>query len=222
MSFLNNILVVDDDVDICKIIKNALSKEGYNVTIKNDLKGLKPEILKPFNLILLDVMMPELDGFSFCRMIRKCVDCPIIFITAKTMEADLIEGFSIGADDYIKKPFSLAELRARVNAHIRREHREHHQRILSDDFRFDLSEKEICINDEKIALTKSEYEICEFLIKNKGQVFSLEQILETVFGYNHESDSSSIREHIKNIRAKFSKKNKNPIQTVWGIGYKWI
>ena len=216
------ILVIDDDREICKIIERALSKEGYGVTVRNDVVGLEIHQLKLYHLILLDVMMPEINGFSFCKEVRKKVDCPILFITAKTMEADMIEGLSIGGDDYIKKPFSLAELRARVHAHIRRERREYHQRILWEDFCFDLSERQLYINEEKVVLTKSEYEICEFLVRNKGQVFSVERILENVLGMDCESDSSAVREHIKNIRAKLGKRNRNPIETVWGIGYKWI
>jgi DNA-binding response OmpR family regulator len=166
-------------------------------------------------------MMPSANGFDFCKEIRNIVDCPILFITAKTMDKDLTEGFAVGADDYIKKPFSIIELRARVNAHIRREKREYHNRIISDNFIFDVSEKVLLYDDEQIKLTKSEYEICEFLVINKRQVFSLEQIIEKVFGFDSESDCSAIREHIKNIRAKLKLCDKQPIETVWGIGYKW-
>lgn len=217
-----NILAIDDDIEILHIIKRALEKDGHMIDICNKVEAINKNKLSYYNLILLDVMMPNIDGFSFCGEVRKDIDCPIIFITAKTMESDVVEGLSLGADDYIKKPFSIAELRARVNAHIRREHRENHYRILDNEFRFDISEKILYIKDKQVKLTKSEYEICEFLVKNKGQVFSLEQILVNVFGYHCESDSSAIREHIKNIRAKFLSQEKKPIETVWGIGYKWV
>lgn len=215
------ILVIDDDVEICKLIERALTKDGYEVSIRHDVINIDIQQLKLYQLILLDVMMPEIDGFTFCKAFRKKVDCPILFITAKTMENDLVEGFGVGGDDYIKKPFTLAELRARVKAHIRRDHREYHQRILYENFCLDLSEKKLYINEEKVVLTKSEYEICEFLIRNKGQVFSIERILENVLGMDCESNSSVIREHIKNIRAKIGKYEECPIETVWGIGYKW-
>lgn len=218
---VSKILALDDDIQILSIIKKALENDKHTVDILDNIKNVNIENLSKYDLILLDVMMPNTNGFTFCKEIRSIVDCPILFITAKTMDEDLTEGFSVGADDYIKKPFSLAELRARVNAHLRREKREYHNRLISDNFIFDVSEKILFYNDEQIKLTKSEYEICEFLVKNKGQVFSLEQIIEKVFGFDSESDCSAIREHIKNIRAKLKQCDKQPIETVWGIGYKW-
>lgn len=216
-----NILIIDDEDDICKLVERALSKDGYIVTTKNNAINMTAVDLKKYDLILLDVMMPTIDGFSLCKKIRKDIDCPILFLTAKTMEEDLVEGFALGADDYIKKPFSIVELRARVSAHLRREQREYHQILTLGVFRLDLSSKSLEVNGEKISMTKSEYAICEFLAKNKGQVFSLERILETVLGYESESDVAAIRVHIKNIRAKISKYADSPIETVWGVGYKW-
>ncbi|MBE5961624.1 MAG: response regulator transcription factor [Lachnospiraceae bacterium] len=215
------ILVVDDDAGILMLIRKTLEKDGHQVTCCEGISDIVTGSLIQYDLILLDVMMPGTDGFTYCRQIRGQVDCPILFLTAKTMDADLIEGFSIGADDYIKKPFSIHELRARVGAHIRRENREYHTRLTSGGIRFEVAAKKVYCEEEEIRLTKKEYEICEFLVRNKGQVFSLEQIIEQVFGYDSESDTSAIREHIKNIRAKFAKCKSNPIQTVWGIGYKW-
>ncbi|HWT76747.1 MAG TPA: response regulator transcription factor [Mobilitalea sp.] len=215
------ILAIDDDVQILSIIKRALENDKHSVDILDRTENVNKDNLSKYELILLDVMIPDTDGFTFCKEIRDSVDCPIIFITAKSMDADLIEGFAIGGDDYIKKPFALSELRARVNAHLRREKREYHNRIISNDFVLDVSEKILYFHHEQIELTKSEYEICEYLVKNKGQVFSLEQIIEKVFGFDCESDSSAIREHIKNIRAKLKKFGEVPIETVWGIGYKW-
>ena len=217
-----NILVVDDEIEICNLIKSALKKQGYAVTVRNNAIDISKEELNKFDLILLDVMMPTVDGFTLCRDIRDKVDCPIIFITAKTMEEDILEGFSIGADDYIKKPFSILELRARVEAHLRREHREKQQVLSTNELKFNLKSKEIYFNDEKILLTKGEYKICEYLARHKGQVFTLEQIFIEVYGFDKDSDSSCIREHIKNIRAKLTKYIESPITTVWGIGYKWI
>lgn len=216
-----SILAIDDDPGILALIKKALEKDGHQVFCYEQTADIQSDSLVRYDLILLDVMMPGTDGFTFCKQIRNQVDCPILFLTAKTMDADLMEGFFIGADDYIKKPFSIHELRARVNAHIRRENREHHARLVDGGIRFELSGKKVFYKESEIKLTKKEYEICEFLIRNRGQVFSLEQIVERVFGFESESDASAVREHIKNIRAKFSKHEVNPIVTVWGIGYKW-
>lgn len=215
------ILAVDDDIEILAIIKKALSKDNHIVDIYDRTDKIDINSITKYDLILLDVMMPGTNGFAYCKAIRSSVDCPVVFLTAKTMDNDLTEGFFVGADDYIKKPFSISELRARVNAHIRREKRVYHNRIVNNNFNFDISEKIVYINDQAIKLTKSEYEICEFLVKNKGQVFSLEQIIESIFGLDFDSDTTAIREHIKNIRAKLKKYGENPIETVWGVGYKW-
>lgn len=215
------ILAIDDDEDILAVVKKALEKDGHMVSCCNNLKEFDLAKLAEYDLILLDVMMPYKDGFTFCREVRNSVDCPILFLTAKTMDNDLEFGFLSGADDYIKKPFSIIELRARVNAHLRRQTREHHTQLVNGKFRFNLSSRELFYEEKRIKLTKSEYRICEFLVQNRGQVFSLEQMIEKVSGYDTESDSSAIREHIKNIRAKLKNCGESPIETVWGIGYKW-
>lgn len=216
-----NILAVDDEIDILEIIKAALSKEGHIVTAVSDFSFFELEKCADYDLILLDVMMPEIDGFTLCRRLRELVDCPILFLTAKTMEEDIVRGLSMGGDDYITKPFGINELRSRVAAHLRREKREKHNSFIVSGVKFKLSSKEVFIGEKQIPLTKSEYEISEFLAINHGQVFSKEKIYESVFGFDGESDSSAVVEHIKNIRSKFTKLNVQPIETVWGIGYKW-
>jgi len=217
-----NILAVDDEPAVLALIKNILQKDGHTVTAISDAEKVSALQLGAFDLILLDVMMPDIDGFALCRAIRDGVDCPILFLTAKSSENDIMEGLGEGADDYILKPFGANELRARINAHMRRESREKRNVLFMGDIHFDLSGKEIMVNSEHIPFTKSEYEICEFLAHRRGQVFSKEKIYESVFGFDGESDSSAITEHVKNIRAKFAKFNVSPIETVWGIGYKWI
>ncbi|MCB2308150.1 response regulator transcription factor [Clostridium estertheticum] len=215
------ILVIDDEPDILALIKNILHKDNHLVTtVVNPEKILTSEFSN-FDLILLDVMMPGVDGFTFCKENRGIVDCPIIFLTAKTMEADIMYGLGLGADDYITKPFGMGELRARVNAYLRRENREKNSSLCISGVKFNLSGKEILVDDKKIPFTKSEYNICEFLARNQGQVFSKDKIYEDVYGYEGESDSSAITEHVKNIRAKLAVFNILPIETVWGIGYKW-
>lgn len=216
-----NILVVDDDKAILTLIENVLSKSGHFVKkIENSEKVLL-ENINYYDLIILDIMMPNINGFELCSKLREQVDAPILFLTAKTEEADIIKGLGLGADDYIKKPFGVQELRARVEAHIRRDQREKIHTVNLGNVRFLMSSKECFILENKIPLTKSEYEISEYLALHHGQVFSKEQIFESVFGFEKESNLTVIVEHVKNIRAKFIQFDEEPIKTVWGIGYKW-
>lgn len=215
------ILVVDDEERITRLIRNILIQDGHIITSYLNFDKVKEDELPSFDLILLDVMMPGTDGFEACRKIRNKVDCPIIFITAKTEEENVVYGFGLGADDYIKKPFGVDELKARVNAHLRRENRTHNVVIRSGDIQLDLQGMKLMVRNENINLTKSEYQICEFLARHKGQVFSREQIYEAVFGYDGESNDSTIATHIKNIRNKMNEADVSPIETVWGIGYRW-
>ncbi len=215
------ILTIDDDKAMLALIKNALSKDGHTVTCICQVTETLQDNLSPYDLILLDIMMPGTDGYTFCREIRRYTDCPILFLTAKSLEEDVAFGFSVGADDYIKKPFSILELRARVNAHLRRDQREKVQCFCVGSVRFFLIRKEIWADGEKLSFTKSEYEISLLLAKNHGQIYSKEQIFENVFGYDKESDISAITEHIKNIRKKLAAAGLSPIETIWGIGYRW-
>lgn len=218
---MTKILAVDDDVQILKLIRNALAKEGYEVTVQSDPLELNQMKLTDYQLILLDVMMPGIDGFTVCGEIRGKVDCPILFLTAKTKEADIMKGLGTGGDDYITKPFGIGELRARVAAHLRRETREKKHVVSVNGVQFYLKEKKAYYGGKELGLTKSEYAICEYLALNHGQVFSKDRIYEHVFGYEKESDNSVITEHVKNIRAKSKKAGVEPIETVWGIGYRW-
>lgn len=220
-SKMTKILVVDDEEDMLILIKNIFKKRNYTVDIYENPLFVDESNLSSYNLIILDIMMPNIDGISFCKKIRDKVDCPIIFLTAKTMESDLVEGLASGGDDYITKPFGVDELLARVEAHLRREKREKHSSLMLDDIRIDLSSRQIYSKGKILPFTKSEYEICELLARRKGQVFSRDQIYEIIFGYDGKGDSSAISEHIKNIRSKFKKYDVMPIETVWGIGYKW-
>lgn len=215
------ILVVDDDKAILTMIRRILEKDGHNVTTVSDSAAVSEIRTDQFDLILLDVMMPGKDGFALCEELRDSVDCPILFLTAKSEESSLVYGLEKGADDYICKPFGAAELRARVAAHLRRERREHFAGLSFAGSRFNLSAKQLVVNGKEIALTKAEYQICEFLARNHGQVFSREQIYEKVFGFDGESSDATIVTHIKNIRMKLEEYHYSPIKTVWGIGYKW-
>lgn len=215
------ILAVDDDAAILEMIRRILEKDGHTVVTQADASQLSLDGLGGYDLILLDIMMPQMDGFTLCKKIRGLVDCPILFLTAKTGENSLVEGLAMGADDYICKPFGVRELRARIAAHLRREHREHVVRMGLGRACFDLSAKQLFVDEQEVALTKGEYDICEFLAKYRGQIFSKEQILEKVFGYDSESCDSTITTHVKNIRKKLAERDFAPIHTVWGLGYQW-
>ncbi|BDR57118.1 response regulator transcription factor [Xylocopilactobacillus apis] len=217
---MEKILVVDDEPSILRLLKTSLEKDGYLVDTAQSLASLNFNQLSSYNLMILDVMMPGISGFEFVQKHREELDCPIIFLTAKNQEADILLGLGLGADDYIVKPFRSRELRARVKAHLRREERPHRHVFKAGDFTFDLNKKVMFYRNQKVSLTKGEYAICEFLAKNKGFVFSKDQIYEQVFGIESDGDSNSIVTHIKNIRQKLSVQN-CPIQTSWGVGYLW-
>ena len=216
-----NILAVDDNIELCKLIRTALERDGHRVETRLSGAELTEQLCHWADCILLDVMMPGEDGFAVCRRIRGLTDAPILFLTARTDEASVLEGLGIGADDYLAKPFRVAELRARVAAHLRREARVPTRRVRRGAFDFDLASKTLYHGDAALPLTKSEYAICEHLATHAGQVFSKEQIYEAVFGYDGCADDSAVTEHVKNIRAKLKAAGGAPIETVWGIGYKW-
>ena len=218
---MSKLLVVDDDQDMLALVRAALIKDGHQVDTETHGAAVQPDRCRQYDLLLLDVMMPGEDGFSLCSRIRSQVDCPILFLTARSEDAALVRGFGLGADDYIKKPFSIAELRARVNAHLRREVRQPTHTLRRGGVRFDMQAKTAMTDKHPLPLTKGEYAICEHMALHTGQVFTKEQLYEAVFGFDAEGDASAIAEHIKNIRAKLKSEGLSPIETVWGVGYKW-
>lgn len=218
---MEHILVVDDETAICDVITKSLKRASFSVTARTSAKEALMLRLEQFDLMIFDVMMPDMDGFELCRNVREKIDCPILFLTAKTTETDVIQGLAMGADDYIRKPFTPSELVSRVNAHIRREKRIHHAVLADGEIRFLLTAREVRVRDEIVPLTKMEYEICELMIRHRNQVFSREQILDRTGGYFTDSEPATVVEHIKNIRKKFGQYHVDPIKTIWGIGYKW-
>ena len=216
------ILVVEDDAPIRNLITTTLKTQDYKyIAASTASEALQQATIHAPDVMLLDLGLPDLDGIEVIRRIRSWSAMPIIVISARSEDSDKIEALDSGADDYLTKPFRIPELRARVNAHIRREQRERHSSLNFERIRIDLSAKTVQVDGEIISLTKSEYMICEFLARNKGQVFTREQIYEAVFSLDGESDNSTIATHIKNIRAKLNQYCIQPITTVWGIGYKW-
>lgn len=214
-----HILMIDDDAALREMTAEVLERDGHQVIALSGGAELTERHERWADCILLDVMMPGEDGFEICRRIRAQVDCPILMLTAKTAEADVLAGLGLGADDYLCKPVRIAELRARVNAHLRREQRERHTRLVRGDITLDMSERLVCCGGREIHLTRGEYALLELLALHPGQTFSREQLYERAFGLDGRADAATVTEHIRSIRAKLSPAN--PIKTVWGVGYKW-
>ncbi|HIS03942.1 MAG TPA: response regulator transcription factor [Candidatus Pullichristensenella avicola] len=221
----HTILIVDDERDMIALLRDNFAMLGYLVlTAGNYDEAVKKAACGP-DVILLDVNMPGRDGLSVCRAIRQFVRCPIVFLTARVSDADKIEGFAAGGDDYVTKPFSLDELNARVAAHLRREERPRRQArvYFAGDVAVDYLERAVYVRGERLPLAKKEFEIIELLSQNRGQVFDKERIYERVWGWDSEGSSSVVAEHIKRIRAKFAQAGApGQIETVWGVGYKWV
>lgn len=221
----NTILIVDDEPDVVNLLKDYFEINDYaTITATSGAEAIKQVEQQP-DLILLDINMPDFDGIEVCKRIRDFVSCPILFLTAKVEDTDKINGFAVGGDDYILKPFSIDELGARVAAHIRRDQRQLNKdkAKFTDEFVINYTTKEVFYQGDKITLTKKEFEIIEFLSMNSGHIFDKERIFESLWGWDHEGDSSVIAEHIRRIRAKLSAAGSKPyIETVWGVGYKWV
>lgn len=219
------ILLVDDEAAINNLIKLHFQTEGYLVYTASDAEEAAQMLSHAPDLILLDINMPEVDGLEFCKKVRNHIDCPIIFLTSRITEQDKIIGLRAGGDDYITKPFSLDELTARVEAHLRRENRTRHggnTRMFGDLF-IDYVGRCVYCNEQIIPFSKKEFDIIELLSLNAGQVFDRERIYERLWGYDAEGSSDILKEHIRRIRMKLARvSSKEYIETVWGCGYKWI
>lgn len=214
------IMVIDDEQMILDMLRDQFEMEQYQVvTAKNAAEAINKLDTQP-NLILLDINMPGMDGLQLCKKIRDDVACPILFLTARLEETDRVAGLRAGGDDYIMKPFSLAELMARVDAHLRREERVQRQittRFLGD-LAIDYAARTLRVKDQPIELARIEFDIVELLSLHPGQVFSRETIYEKVRGIDGTADNTVIKEHIRRIRHKLGEEC---IETVWGCGYKW-
>lgn len=216
-----HILAIDDERAILDLLVRGLGRDGHEVTATSEPAAVPDMDLGRFDLVLCDVMMPGLDGFELVRQVRERVDAPIVFLTARVGEDDAVTGLGLGADDYLRKPFGMAELRAKVAAHLRRERREHHSALAFGRIRLDLAARELSVDGTTLPLTPTEYAICEFLARRPGQVFSREQIRERVLGWGSEASEDNVSMHVSNARAKLRRAGAEPIATVWGVGYKW-
>lgn len=218
------ILIIDDETMLTELLSDHFSAAGYlTYTANSGSDALTLLHVQP-DLILLDIYMPDMDGMTLCRQIRDHVICPILFLTARVTEQDKINGLQSGGDDYITKPFSLKELTARVEAHLRRDARSRMapELLASDGLLVDLSGRTVSFEGKEIGFSRREFDIIEFLLTNANQVFDRERIYEAVWGYDAEGDSQVVKEHIRKIRAKLKGiTGREFIETSWGMGYKW-
>ncbi len=221
-----SILIIEDEKKISGIVKAYLEKEQYDVTIAETGEQALGILKKGFSLVILDLMLPDMDGEEICRMIREGSDMPVIMLTAKSGEDDKIAGLGIGADDYVVKPFSPRELVARVKAHLRRS-RKSRKEILSfnrGSLKINTANYEVFREKKHVVMTPTEFKILIALAENPGRVLTRDQIVNLVQGYDFEGYDRTIDAHVKNLRHKVEKHSKEPefIKTVYGVGYKFI
>ena len=217
------ILVVDDEPRMRKLVKDFLNKEGYLTLEAGDGEEAYEQFLKTrdISLIIMDVMMPKMDGYEAAEEIRKLSKVPIILLTAKSEEKDELKGFSIGVDEYITKPFSPRVLMARVNAILRRSVQEDSVNVLSaGGISLDVTAHQVFVDGEPVELSFKEFELLQFFMENKGIALSREKILNNVWNYDYFGDARTIDTHVKKLRAKLGPKGKY-IHTIWAMGYKF-
>ena len=220
------ILVVDDDTNICELLRLYLTKEGYQVTVANDgEEGLeKFNQVKP-DMVLLDVMMPKMDGLEVCRRIRKAGNTPVMMLTAKGETFDKVLGFELGADDYVVKPFDAKEVMARVKAVLRRSGAGADTAVKEvhyDKLTINLTNYELIVDGKRIDTPPKELELIYHLASNPNRVFTRDQLLDEVWGFDYYGDSRTVDVHVKRLRAKLEGvSDKWELKTVWSVGYKF-
>lgn len=224
----SKILVADDDARIKELVQAYFSREGATVfTAEDGVSAVEIARTHQVDAVILDVMMPEMDGFSVCRELRRSWDVPVLMLTAKDEEIDRVLGLELGADDYVVKPFSLRELVARVKAILRRTQGSRQPEGASPallaypDLRVDLQARAVLVPGGPAALTPKEFDLLVFLMQNARIVLEREQILRRVWGYDFAGDTRTVDVHVKKLRLKLGELARGYIQTVWGIGYKF-
>ena len=227
---MSKILIVEDDVMIAELEKDYLEANDYEVALAFDgVQGVEMAQEDSFDLILLDVMLPKLNGFEVCKEIRKTSDIPILIVSTKGEDADKIKGLGIGADDYIVKPFSPSELVARVTAHLSRYGRLTAKRkddsdiIKVGEITIDTQAKRVSLRDKELVMTSREYELLLFLATNPDKVFSREDLFNRIWKLDSMGETSTVTVHINRIREKIEDDKNNPkyIETLWGSGYRF-
>ena len=227
---MKKILIIEDEKSIAELERDYLEINGFetDIVLTGDL-GLQKALSHDYDLLLLDVMLPNIDGFEICRKVRSIKDIPIIMVTAKKEEIDKIRGLGLGADDYLVKPFSPNEMVARVKAHLSRYERlsmKQKPETFTLDIRglsIDRSDRRVLVNNQEVTFTTKEFDVLTFLAMNPNQVFSKEHLFERIWGYDSSGDISTVTVHIRKIREKIEHDPSNPeyIETVWGAGYRF-
>ncbi|MDD4699767.1 MAG: response regulator transcription factor [Oscillospiraceae bacterium] len=227
---MEKILIIEDDIDIAAIERDYLEIDHFEVEIVTDGKeGLKKALVGGFDLILLDLMLPGMDGFTICRKLRESLDIPILMVTARREDIDKIRGLGLGADDYIEKPFSPSVLVARVKSHLSQYARLKKTgqtvptQISIGNIRINTGTHRVYVDDREVELKNKEYELLLFLILNVDMVFNAETLYERIWGMEAMGDNATVAVHINRLREKIEAEPKNPryIQTVWGAGYRF-
>lgn len=216
---MHNILIIEDEEAIQRILFEPLSYAGYNVIIANDgMEGINKFHNNKIDLILLDIMLPKINGYAVCEMIRQESQVPIILLTALDSEDEQIKGFELMADDYITKPFSIRLVLKRVEAMLRRTMMENESDIIRyRDIQISEKERQVLVSGNEVVLTHIEFDLLLLFMKNKGRVFTRDEILNLVWGYDFSGDEKGVNFHIMNLRKKL---NVDYIETVRGVGYK--
>ncbi len=227
---MEKILIIEDDIDIAAIERDYLEIDHFEVEIVTDGKeGLEKALGGGFDLILLDLMLPGIDGFTICRKLRESLDIPILMVTARREDIDKIRGLGLGADDYIEKPFSPSVLVARVKSHLSQYARLKNTgqtvptQINIGNIRINTGTHRVYVDDREVELKNKEYELLLFLIINADMVFNAETLYERIWGMDAMGDNATVAVHINRLREKIEAEPKNPryIQTVWGAGYRF-
>lgn len=218
---MKSILIVEDEANISDFIKLELEYEGYNVCIKSDgREGLQEALKGNYDLIILDIMLPSMNGFEICRRLKKEKSTPVIMLSAKDSVMDKVNGLQIGADDYIAKPFAIEELLARIEAVMRRQDNFNNYLVKFKDIIIDRNSRTVKKNNEEINLTNKEYELLMILIDNKDKVITRDEILQKIWGYDFEPETNVTDVYVRYLRTKLNPNNKEEyIQTVRSVGY---
>lgn len=218
---MKSILIVEDEPNISDFIKEELEYEGYNVSIKEDgRKGLEEALRNEYDLVILDVMLPSMNGFEICRRLKREKQSPVIMLSAKDSVMDKVNGLQIGADDYIAKPFAIEELLARIEVVFRRQDNLNNYIVKFKDIVINKSSRIVKRNGIEISLTNKEYELLTILIDNKDKVVTREELLEKIWGYGYEPETNVTDVYIRYLRSKLNNENKEEyIQTIRSIGY---